>query len=270
MGASMDLASSRLVLTGASGGIGREVASLLAESGARLLLVARQPGSLQELERRHPGQVQIVVADLTRPEGRDALVAAVAALGGLDGLIHAAGVNGFAWLEHQDEEVIGAMIDLNVTSTLLVTRRLLPWLRQAPEAVIVNVGSIFGSIGHPGFAAYCASKFALRGFSEALRRELADTRVRVRYIAPRATRTAMNRAPVVQMNERLGVAMDAPRQVAVRIVQTLRGGRFERFLGWPERLFVRINSLWPGLVDRAMRRQLPLVRDFARPSSSHS
>jgi short-subunit dehydrogenase len=58
--------------------------------------------------------------------------------------------------------------------------------------MVVNVGSTYGSIGYPGYASYCATKFALRGFSEALRRELADTRVGVLYVAPRATRTSMN------------------------------------------------------------------------------
>ena len=78
----------------------------------------------------------------------------------------------------------------------------------------MNVGSIMGYLGYPGHAAYCASKFALRGFSEALRRELADSPVRVLYLAPRATRTAMNGAGICALNAELGVAMDEPAAVA--------------------------------------------------------
>jgi short-subunit dehydrogenase len=120
-----------------------------------------------------------------------------------------------------------------------------------------------GYLGYPGHAAYCASKFALRGFSEALRRELADGPVRVLYLAPRATRTAMNGAEVCALNAELGVAMDEPATVARELVAALRGSSPERLLGLPERLFARLNQLVPALVDRALRRQLPIIRRHA-------
>jgi short-subunit dehydrogenase len=120
-----------------------------------------------------------------------------------------------------------------------------------------------GYLGYPGHAAYCASKFALRGFTEALRRELADAPVRVLYLAPRATRTAMNGAAVYALNAELGVAMDEPAAVARELLALLRASSRERLLGMPERLFARLNQLLPGLVDRALRRQLPIIRRHA-------
>jgi short-subunit dehydrogenase len=141
-----------------------------------------------------------------------------------------------------------------------LVRRLLPLLERQPEACIVNVGSIFGYLGYPGHAAYCASKFALRGFSEALRRELADGPVRVLYFAPRATRTAMNGEHLCALNAELGVAMDDPAQVAQALLRLLRRPARERLLGMPERFFARLNQVLPGLVDRALRRQLPTIR----------
>ena len=143
-----------------------------------------------------------------------------------------------------------------------LTRRLLPELRRQPEAWIVNVGSIMGYLGYPGHAAYCASKFALRGFSEALRRELADSPVRVLYLAPRATRTAMNGAGICALNAELGVAMDEPppwRRLLALLERPVR----ERLLGMPERLFARLNQVLPGLVDRALLRQLSTIRRHA-------
>lgn len=122
---------------------------------------------------------------------------------------------------------------------------------------------VFGTIGFPGFSAYSASKFGLRGFAEALRRELADSGIRVLHLAPRATRTAINSDAVVAMNAALGAAMDAPQQVAAQIVQALRDEAPERALGWPEKFFARLNRLLPGLVDRALRKQLPTVKRFA-------
>jgi short-subunit dehydrogenase len=138
-------------------------------------------------------------------------------------------------------------------------------------ARIVNVGSILGYLGYPGHAAYSATKFALRGFSEAQRRELADGPVRVTYFAPRATHTALNGAALCALNAELGVAMDTPDAVAAALVALLANPANERLLGMPERLFARLNQIVPGLVDRALRRQLPVIRRHARRTSlAHS
>ncbi|MDD3937286.1 SDR family oxidoreductase [Rhodoferax sp.] len=263
----MQLTTSRFLMTGASGGIGQALVEQLCAGGAKLLLVGRQGEALQALVQRFPDQVQLSLADLRERRGHDAVLAAARSFGSLNGLINLAGVNQFALLEHQDDQAIADMVALNVTATLQLTRHVLPLLRQQNNALLVNVGSTFGSIGYPGFAAYCATKFALRGFSEALRRELADTRVKVLYVAPRATQTSMNAASVVALNRQLKVTMDDPQAVARQIVRAIEREREELYLGWPEKFFVRINSLWPRLVDQALRKQLPLIQRFARIKS---
>ena len=264
----MRLSEARILLTGASGGIGQELAERLCAGGARVVLVGRDGLALEQLARRHPGQVSPVCADLAQRCGRHLVLDAARRFGGLNCVINAAGVNQFSLLEQQDEEAIARLIAVNVTATLQLTHLLLPLLRQQPRALLVNLGSTFGSIGYPGFAAYCASKFALRGFSEALRRELADSHIKVLYIAPRATRTAMNSAEVMAMNDALGVGMDDPRAVAGQIVRALVSEREELYLGWPEKLFVRLNSLLPRVVDQALRRQLPAIKHFAKGSET--
>ncbi len=260
----MQLNRCRALLTGASGGIGQVLVDRLCRDGAQLLLVGRDSLALDDLARRHPGQVSLICADLTQRSGRQTVLDAARRFGGLNCLINAAGINQFRLLEQQDEDAIARLIDVNVTATLQLTHLLLPLLRQQPQALLVNLGSTFGSIGYPGFAAYCASKFALRGFSEALRRELADSHVKVLYIAPRATRTAMNSAQVVAMNDELKVDMDDPQQVAGEILRAIVREREELYLGWPEKLFVRLNGLLPRLVDQALRKQLPVIKRFAR------
>ncbi len=259
----MQVRDARILLTGASGGIGQVLVERLCAQGARLLLVGRDGIALQSMAQRFPGQISLVGADLTRAADRLRVVDAVRSQGGVDCVINAAGINQFSLLEQQSEDAIARLIELNVTATLQLTHLLLPLLRQQPQALLVNLGSTFGSIGFPGFAAYCASKFALRGFSEALRRELADSRVKVLYIAPRATRTAMNSAQVVAMNDELKVEMDDPREVADEILRAIVREREELYLGWPEKLFVRLNGLLPRLVDQALRKQLPVVKRFA-------
>jgi short-subunit dehydrogenase len=260
-----------VVLTGASGGIGAAIAARLAAQGARLILVARDAGALASLAASLPAPAQphvVLPADIASAEGRIAIGGAVSAIGApLFGIVHAAGINRFALLGDTPPEAIEAQMAVNAVAPMLITRQLLPRLDPA-GARIVMIGSGFGGLGYPGFSAYCASKFALRGFAEALRRELADSAVQVAYLAPRATRTAINNAAVCAMNAALGNAMDAPDRVAQHVQQLFFVARMRnRAIGWPERLFLRINAVFPALIDRALRRQLPAIKRFALASS---
>ena len=121
---------------------------------------------------------------------------------------------------------------------------------------------MFGSIAFPCFAAYSASKFALRGFSQALRRELSGSGVGVTYIAPRAVKTPFN-PPVVHRMAALGMMhMDDPLWVAQKIVRAIEKGKDEVYLGFPESLFARVNALLPRIVDRAIVKQVPALFSF--------
>jgi short-subunit dehydrogenase len=257
--------SLRVVVTGATGGIGRALALELYHRGAAVLLIGRDASSLLTMVVALDGpsdRVQSQVADLATKAGR-AIVARVAAAWRANVLVNNAGLGEFALLDQQSDAGVERLFAVNVLAPMQLTRGLLPHLRAQPWAAVLNVGSVFGSLGYPGFSAYSASKFALRGFSEALRRELADTRVRVHYLAPRATRTAMNATAVEAMNAELGVTMDPPEAVALAACAMLERGGRHTVLGWPEKLFVRINALLPGIVDGSVRRQLPIIRRHA-------
>jgi short-subunit dehydrogenase len=111
-------------------------------------------------------------------------------------------------LDQLDDAAIERLFAINAVAPVQLTRALLPTLRSQPGSAILNIGSVFGSLGYPGFTAYSATKFALRGFTEALRRELADSKVGVHYFAPRATRTGMNASAVDRMNAFLEAGAD--------------------------------------------------------------
>jgi short-subunit dehydrogenase len=258
----MQLENKRVLLTGASGGIGQAIATDLDKHSARLLLVGRNEEKLQQLQQSLNGDHQLVIADLNTVDGRAAVVSACQEEG-LDVYISAVGVMDFQFYEKQDSDCIEKMMATNLVSPILLCHQLLPLLLKQPQAAIINIGSIFGSIGHPGFTAYCASKFGLRGFTEALQRELADTNVKVAYLAPRATRTDLNSSAVTALNEALGNATDDPQQVAKELMGILAGKRKQRFMGWPENLFVRVNSLFPGVVHNALVKKLPIIRHHA-------
>lgn len=257
----------RAVLTGASGGIGRAMARALAPRSACLVLVARDAARLAalaaDLRARH-GTLQVVpvAADLATDAGRRAVVAAARDTRA-DVLINNAGITDFTLFADQSAASVERILATNALAPMLLTRELLPQLAARRRAHVVNVGSVFGLLGYPGWVSYCASKFALHGFSEALRRELADTKVAVHYLAPRATVTALNSDAMCAMNRELGNAMDDPARVAAELLALLDGGQAERVVGFPEKLFARLNRFLPGVVDRALRRQLPVIRRYA-------
>lgn len=260
----MNLTDARIVLTGAAGGIGSATASWLTQAGANVVLTDLEQGALDRVKGALEASrvLATVATDVTTERGRCALVE-IACKHRVNVLINLAGINPFGVFAEQTAGEIAKAFAINATAPLLLCHALLPVLLEHRSAHIVNVGSTFGSIGFPGFAAYSASKFAVRGFSEALRRELADTPVRVHYVAPRATKTALATDRVRALNAELGVGMDAPTTVAAAIVRVLRDERRELLLGLPERLFATLNALFPALVDRSLRRQLGVIRRHA-------
>lgn len=259
----MNLQDKHVLVTGADGGIGSALCQALAAQGARLVLTSTREDSLSALASRLAVPTHIVAADIASAEGRAAIVSTCTAIGGIDVLVNLAGVLDFTLFEHQPAERVEKTLRINLLAPMLLTQALLPQLRQREEATILNVGSIFGSIGHPGFVTYCASKAGMKSFTEALGRELADTGIRVSYIAPRATATALNTDRVNAMNTRLGNRMDSPEYVATRIVHQLCNDGLLSYLGWPENLFVRLNALVPSLVRKALVKQLDLIKHFA-------
>jgi short-subunit dehydrogenase len=223
-----------------------------------LLLVGRDPMRLARAAAAAGASARTHVADLATAAGRDSVLSTAPEHVNL--LINNAGAGDFAWLGAQADAALEHIVQANLLAPMQLVARFIPRLERAGEAWIVNVGSILGYLGYPGHAAYSASKFALRGFSEALRRELADGPVRVLHFAPRAARTSMNGAALCALNAELGVAMDEPAAVAAALMRLLERPAAERLLGMPEKLFARINQLAPWLVDRALARQLPVIR----------
>ncbi len=251
----------------AAGGIGRCIALALAKRGATVALAGRSESALQALAHEIAqlrGKSIALPCDLSQASGHDALVREAAqAMGGLDALINNAGVSRFERFRDADAAGIASTIAVNVTAPMLLTHAALAVFLRQGHGHVVNVGSAFGSLAFPYFATYSASKFALRGFSEALRRELSGTGVRVVYVAPRATATAMNGPGVRAMYAETRTAMDTPERVAGIVADALAHDRSEVYIGWPERFFLKLNAVLPRLVDRALTAQNRLAARHA-------
>ena len=268
----MKLDESRVILTGAGGGIGSEVARRLAAQGARLALIDRNEDALKQTL-AHIGesaqQPMIIPVDLLDASARTTAVnEAMKSMGGVDMLINNAGLLSFRPFSDEDPEMINRIVQLNTLVPMQLTRQVVRYMIDQGKGRIVNVGSTFGSIAFAWFAAYSTSKFGLRGFSEALRRELEDTGVGVTYVAPRAVKTKLNSSAIYRMAESVKMNMDEPEWVAEKIVQAIIKDRKDVYLGFPESLFVRLNALLPRMVDGAVRKQNLKMLAFAKEGMS--
>jgi short-subunit dehydrogenase len=264
----MDLNQTRILLTGATGGLGHALARCLAEKGADLLLTGRDADRLATCAEDIGGiggtgrQTVSLRADLTHPEDIERTAAAARDFG-VNVLINNAGVNAFGLYDMQEWRVLEQVMATNLLAPMHLTHALLPWLKERERAAIVNIGSTFGSLPFPGFTAYSSAKAGLRGFSQALRRELADSRVEVVHVAPRTIATDLNSDSVNALNQDLGNHADTPRAVACKIVTALRSGCREKHLGFPERIFAWLNGFAPGLIDRGLKSKLAVIKRHA-------
>lgn len=249
-----------ILLTGAGGGIGAAIAKELSELGAQLILVGRHQENLETVNQKLSGRHDVLVADIASSAGRQTIKEhCEQRAGGLDMLINNAGVSAFTRFESMSEEKIASVININLTSTILLTQQLLPLLQAKPSTQIVNIGSAFASLAFAGFTVYSASKYGLKGFTEALRRELHGGTVDVRYFAPRGTKTPFNDANAEALNIAIKANIDTPEKVAAEFVAFLQSKKARHFIGWQERLFGRLNGLFPGLIDKALAGQHPAI-----------
>lgn len=259
----MQLNSARVVLTGASGGLGQSLAQQLVQHGAHVLLAGRDTAKLQALANRLGSASHICVADLTQTQGVADLTQAAQTFKA-NVLINNAGISAFGLLQDQTWDTVEQVIQTNLMAPLRLTHALLPHLLSQPQASIVNVGSAFGSLPFAGFVAYSSAKAGLRGFSQSLRRELANTQVHVLHVAPRAINTALNSPAVNALNRALGNASDSPDTVATQLLNALAQNRSELHIGFPERLFAWLNGFTPALIDRGLAGKLATIQQHAQ------
>lgn len=252
----MKAAHARVLLTGASGGIGQAIAKELLARGASVMLSGRSPARLATLARQLGGQADAAsriywhAADLDDAAALPALCEA-AARWGINVLVNNAGTPSFGRFESLGAEHLEQVLRTNLLAPMRLTQALLPVLRRRPKAQVIQIGSALGRLGLPGYSVYSASKFGLRGFSEALRRELRGSAVHVQYLGPRSTRTGFNDQRVEAYNRATGTAVDAPEAVARALVALLESEAAERFLGLPEKFAVRLNGAVPQWLDGA-------------------
>lgn len=250
----MDLEGKRVLLSGATGGIGRAIAEELAGHGTRLVLSSRKKAELEGLARALPGGSErhgFLVADLA-DEGAAQQV--VRDAGDLDGLIANAALPGVGSIEKVEAEELTRTLRVNLEAPMLMARELAPALVEKGEGHIVFISSINGKVGTPRTAIYCATKFGMRGFALALREDLHPKGVGVSTVLPGFIREAgMFHDSGVKPPPGLGTT--SPRKVATAVVTAITRNRSEVE---PATLRLRLASAiayrHPELAARIQRR----------------
>jgi short-subunit dehydrogenase len=260
----MPLEGKRVLVTGAGSGIGRALALEAARRGMHVVLCGRRRAALEAtLGMMEAGALhRVVTADITVPGERRLLVAAVSRhWPALDILVNNAGVVNAGAVGEASDAMLEQLFATNTLAPIALVRAFLPMLQVSASARVVNIGSVFGEIPYPGFAAYCASKAALKAFSTALRRELASQAIAVTHVAPRATDT--DAASVLDKIEGGAPArLDTPQQVATAVWNGVALGRNTINAQGPERFYMLLQRLLPKVMDLALStRKTPQKED---------
>ncbi len=255
-----DLENRRAIVTGASSGIGFALTLELARHGVGTVAVARREDRLRELADRAAAigrSIEWVAGDITDPATRQrAIDAAQSKLGGLDILVNNAGIGATGLFEDATPDRVRRVMETNFFALVEMTRLTLPALKQGVRPIVVNTSSILGHRGVPYNSEYCASKFAVHGFSESIRTELIRHGIDVLIVSPGTTETEFfdrvidsTGKPKWPEHKPISAA-----EVARQIVRAMERGRHEIIPYRLGRILCRLNRLSPRLVDWIMER----------------
>jgi NAD(P)-dependent dehydrogenase (short-subunit alcohol dehydrogenase family) len=268
-----NLTGSVVVVTGASSGIGRATGLAFAHRGGRVVLAARRADALEELARHCQaagGQALAVPTDMT-DEAAVAELAhrAVERFGRIDVWVNNAGVYLLGSLEATPPEAFRRVLETNFFGYVHGARAVLPRFREQAQGVLINNASVYSHIGAPWLTAYVSSKFAVRGFSEALRQELGDLPdVHVCTVSPSPIDT-----PIFTSTANYsGRAVKAPpptyppEQVASAILASALHPKRERIVGGAGRLATLMETVAPRQFERTNRRYVDRLQFTTGPA----
>ena len=262
MGQRRTIIGSRILITGASQGIGKAIAEAAAARGAKVLVCARKLELLEEVAgpiRAKGGVIEAIQADITNPDDRRRLVeAAEKAFDGLDILINNAGIGATGHFADVAAERLRQIMEINFFGLTETTRVFLPMLKKGNKPAIVNISSIAGKRGIPARSEYSASKFAVQGFSEALRAELAKDGVDVLIVCPGLTQTnfsanMIEQKALVKLDHMRGMSAE---DVAAQTLNAIEKGRNETCLTLQGKLMVLVSRFFPWIADIVVKKKV--------------
>jgi short-subunit dehydrogenase len=261
-----------VLITGASRGIGAEVARRVHTEGARVGILARSISELDRLAAELGGRVAVAGADVT--DGlrlTRAIHALEGELGPADVLVNNAGIGSYAAFVDEDPEAFERLMRVNYLGVVVATRAVLPGMVERGRGHVVNVASVAGVLGAPFETAYSASKFAVVGFSEALAGEVGSLGVEISLVSPGPVATHFTEARGVEFQRDRPRPLD-PSVVADAVIRAVERGRFEqivpRWLRFPPviRALLPQAYRWGVVRDSAAQAQAWRRARVGRPS----
>lgn len=249
-----------VVITGASSGIGRETALKFAKAGARVVLAARNTTALQEVASEiHDagGQALVVTTDVSNWESAQQLAEeAIVHFGHIDTWVNDAGVSVYGLVEAIPVEEMEKVIQVNLLGTIYGVKAALPHMRRQGHGTIINIGSVLSTRSIPLQSAYCASKFGVRGFTDALRMELMREKanINVTLILPASINTPFfEHARSHMSNEPMPIPpVYDPSEVAEAIVHAAQHPQRDVYVGSAGKMFALMERVSPTIADRIM------------------
>lgn len=250
-----------IIITGASSGIGEATARLFGRAGYRVVMAARRAERLQAVAedlRAQGGEALPLPTDVSKLSEIHQLVSTTLEVyGQIDVLFNNAGLGRLDWLEALDPvDDILAQIEVNLLGVIYMTQAVLPHMIQRRSGHIINMSSVAGFIATPTYSIYAASKFGVRGFTEALRREVGIYNIRVSGIYPGGTETEFAGRARIQRKTRQTTPAAlrlSSEEVAKAVFRLNRQPRRTLIQPWPMILAIWANRLLPGLMDRVIQ-----------------
>ena len=256
------LSGMRILLTGASSGIGFSLAKQLTQRGARVLATARRLDRLEQLieeTRHHPGKLHVLNGDLTSSTHRRKLADwCLENWGALDALINNAGAGAIGAFEQASEDRLRRVMEIDFFAPVELTRISIGLLKAGNRPAILNISSVLAHRAVPNKSEYCAAKFALRGWAESIRVELANSGIEVLMLSPSTTRSEFfdSLLDTHPNTKSRALGSMSPERVAEFACKALIRSNRDMILSFGGKALVAMGRFFPNLTDRFLRKTI--------------
>ena len=264
----MDFKNQTILITGASSGIGKETAIEFAKLGANIVLVARKKDKLEQTAnelKKFDTSILVCQCDVSkRDQVKEMSKIVLEKFGSIDILVNNAGFAIYGSVSDLTIDEIESQMETNYFGMIYCTKNFLPSMLKKKSGHIVNVASVAASFGLPGIASYCASKFAMLGFSEGLKHELKGTGVGITVVSPIMVRTNFFEHPSFEKMPKFSPMSLSSKTVAKTILKAANSSRLEIIVPSVVRGAVWMKNTFPYLINpilgKSFKKQLDAIQ----------
>jgi len=245
-----DLKNKVVVIAGGSGGIGSETVKMFHQNGAKVVIISRNPNKQYHIKKTHDENIFYLAYDLQKSESwQNALEQILGKFKRIDILINCLGILIPGSFEKLNQTAALRMIDTNISSMIISTKKMLDIMNKQESGIIINIGSLGGIVPMPYEAVYCATKFALRGFTLSLAEELRGSNIDICLISPGPVKTNLLATEAKDDYSTITFISDPiePNKVAKVIVKASRKPKREIFLSKSMSFGSKLIGAFPGI-----------------------